>query len=355
MSKKLVLMSFAALFVFLYAELSEGVTRVRRLGDPRTAFHDPDIRTSDDLQKMLQVRRNDIRQILAQAGWPGNAEDLLTALDAGQFSETTISTGATMPFMAARKGGRPKAMMDVVYEGPPFEAYYIDFESGDRAWRYYGPKICSNFWVEEREKPAPPPPPPPPPPPVVEAPPPPEAPPPAPEAPPPVIEAEGPGLFFIGAFIGKERRTEVFQVGNLEFADSDCETILGIKGGILPRIGDRAEFELAVGGKFVLSDDDDDDGELFDGDDDTDFDTEGENTLFIDAAIHALFGRGGFFGGGVSFWDLTDDERRTVSLLLQLGFGSEKVQFSVEARAPFEDLDDIGNNYMFWGGIRIRP
>lgn len=348
-------MSFAALFVFLFAGLSEGVTRVRRLGDPKTAFYSPDIKTQDDLRKMLQVRREDIRQVVTQAGWRGNVDDLFAALDAGQFSETTISTGTSMSFMAARKGGRPKAMMDVLYEGPAFEAYYVDFESAGTGWRFYGPKICSNFWIEERaiERPAPPAPEPPPPP-APEPPPPPPAPAPPPEeAPAPEIEVEGPGLFFLGAFIGKERRTEIFDVAGVEFVDSDCETLLGVKGGILPRIGDRAEAELAVGGKFVISEDDEDDDLIGDPDDDADGD--GENSIFIDAAIHALFGRGGFFGGGISFWDLTDDERRTVSLLLQLGFGTETVQFSAEARAPFEDFDDLENNYMFWVGLRIRP
>jgi hypothetical protein len=134
--------------------------------------------------------------------------------------------------------------------------------------------------------------------------------------------------------------------------DADCESILGVKGGILPRLGDKAEAELSVGGKFVISEDDDDDDLIGD---DEDSDSDGEHTLFVDAAVHALFGKGGFFGGGVSFWDLNDEERRTISLLVQFGFGTETLQFTAEARAPFEDLDDMGNNYMFWAGIRIRP
>jgi hypothetical protein len=26
-----------------------------------------------------------------------------------------------------------------------------------------------------------------------------------------------------------------------------------------------------------------------------------------------------------------------------------------EGRLPFEDLDDIDNNYQVWGGLRLRP
>jgi hypothetical protein len=297
---------------------------------------------------MLQVRRDDIQQVLVRARWPGNPQDLLNALDTGTFSEETIPTGKQVPWMAARKAGRPHVMMDVLYEGPPFQAYYVDFESGGTGWRFYAPKICSNFWLEERaiERPAPPPeaPPPPPPPPPPEVVPPPEAPPP-PEV---EVEVERPGLFFIAGFLGKERRVD-FE--NDIFLDAECETIVGVKGGILPMLSDNVEAELSIGGKFVINDDDDDD-DLLNGDDFDDDDS--DNTLFIDAAVHALF-ENGFVGGGVSFWDLNNEDRRTIALLVQFGVGPEKLQFTFEARAPFEDMDDIGNNYMFWGGIRIRP
>jgi hypothetical protein len=354
-SKKTTLLCFAILFVFLFASLSEAVVRVRKLGDPKTAFYSPDIKTQDDLKKMLQVRRDDIQQVLVRARWPGNPQDLLNALDTGTFSEETISTGKQIPWMAARKFGRPHVMMDVLYEGPPFEAYYVDFESGGTGWRFYAPKICSNFWLEERaiEKPAPPPEPPPPPPP----PPAPEPPPPPPEVPPPpepVVEVERPGLFFLAGFLGKERRVDF--VNDLAVG-AECETIVGVKGGILPMLSDNVEAELSIGGKFVIDDDENegDEDDLLNGDDDEfDDDEDSDHTLFIDAAVHALFEHG-FVGGGVSFWDLNDEDRRTISLLVQFGVGPEKLQFMFEARAPFEDMDDIGNNYMFWGGIRIRP
>jgi hypothetical protein len=357
-TKKITLLSFATLLIFLYAGFSEGAVRVRKLGDPKTAFYNPDIRTQDDLRKMLAARRDAIRQVLTQVGWQGNVDDLLNALDTGTFSETTINTGTTLPFMAYRKRGVPGAMRNVSYEGPPFEAYYVDFQSGGTSWRFYAPKICSNFWLEEQA---------PPPPPTAEAPPPPpppEAPPPPPEvAPPPPPPApavvERPGLFFIGAFIGKERRT-LIDTADIKF--SDCVTLLGVKGGVLPRIGEHAEAELAVGAKFVIGDRDklgdisDRAGSEFLFNPPTVFDPDREldHSIFVDAAIHGVFEHG-FVGGGVSFWDLTSDDFRTVSLLLQLGIGSPNAQFSVEARAPFEDFDDIENNYMIWAGFRFRP
>jgi hypothetical protein len=157
-------------------------------------------------------------------------------------------------------------------------------------------------------------------------------------------------LFFIGGFLGKERRTEELVGG---FFDADCTALLGIKGGVLPRLADNVEAEFAVGLKFELEDDDEelDDIELDDDEDESSVD------LFIDAAINGYFG-GGFVGGGVSFWDLTEEDSRTIALLVQAGFDlspSRRWQLVVEARAPFEDMDDLGNNYMFWGGIRFRP
>jgi hypothetical protein len=354
-TKKIMLLSFAVLFVFLFSTSSEGVV-VRKLGDPATAFYSPDIKTPEDLRQMLEARREDIQTVVRMAGWPGNTADLLNALDTGSFEEMIIPTGTHIPWMAARKNGQPRVMRDVRYEGPPFAAYYVDFESGGQGWRFYAPKICSNFWLQERaiERPAPPPepepPPPPPPPPEPEV-----APPPAPEPPPmvPEVVEEKPGLFFVAGFLGKERRVH-FEDEALGIVEAECETLLGVKAGILPRIANNVDLELSIGGKFVINDDDDDDDLLPGDDDDFGDDEDSDHTLFIDAAIQAAFEKG-FIGGGLSFWDLNDDDRRTVALLVQFGFGPEKLQIMFEGRAPFEDMDDLGNNYMFWGGIRIRP
>jgi hypothetical protein len=154
-------------------------------------------------------------------------------------------------------------------------------------------------------------------------------------------------MFFIGGFVGKERRQEEL-VGGL--FDADCTALIGVKGGVLPRIAENVEAELSAGLAFELEDDDDD-IELDDDEDDSSV------NLYIDAAINGYF-NGGFIGGGVSFWDLTEEDSRTVALLVQAGFDlspNRTWQLVVEARAPFEDLDDLGNNYMFWGGVRFRP
>jgi hypothetical protein len=60
----------------------------------------------------------------------------------------------------------------------------------------------------------------------------------------------------------------------------------------------------------------------------------------------------------VSFWDIGKDSSG-VGLLLQGGFDLDpngKWQLVGQTRVPFfNQLDDIDNNYQFWGGIRFKP
>jgi len=338
-------MFLAVLILFVDSAFSE--TRITRLGGRTTSLLGP-LNTEDDVRRKLRDPRNvkNIESVLTQAGWSGNMADFDRAAQTGSIGTITVSPGTRLPFLSFLRRGNPILIRDVVWAGArPFDAYTLEVESGGKIYTINLPKPCGNLWYEERAVPAPPPPPPPPPP----APPPPapEAPPTPEVAPPPEAPApEGPGLFFLGAFLGKERRV-LFESG--PFIAADCVTLLGIKGGVLPRLGDNAELELALGGKFVISDDDSEDFDDSNGEiDDID------NSIFADVAIHGLFD-GGFVGGGVSFWDITNDDLRTVSLLLQVGFGSDTVMFSAEGRVPFEELSDAGSNYMFWAGVRIRP
>ena len=117
-----------------------------------------------------------------------------------------------------------------------------------------------------------------------------------------------------------------------------CAPLAGLQVGFQPMIGDNAQFEAALGVKFK-------------------FDDDAHTTLFADAAVNRVLD-GGFFGGGVSFWDIGKDSSG-VGLLLQGGFDLDKDgkwQLVGQTRVPFfNQFDNIENNYQFWGGLRFRP
>ena len=146
-----------------------------------------------------------------------------------------------------------------------------------------------------------------------------------------VVVTKAPLGFFVDGYFGKERMIRS------DFPAGRCAPIAGAKFGILPRLGEHAELEAAVGGKINFRDTD-------------------NSALFADVALNGLFSKG-FIGGGVSFWDLNLDDTRAVALLVHGGVNlseSGKLMLVVEGRMPFDQFDDASNNYMFWGGIRVR-
>jgi hypothetical protein len=157
--------------------------------------------------------------------------------------------------------------------------------------------------------------------------------------------------FFVGGYFGKERLThddfadheDQFE-SSVAFGDgfSRCAPIAGFQIGIQPKISEKAEFEGAIGIKFPF--------------DDEDKQGNAHTAIFADAAVNYLAGKG-FFGGGLSFWDIGKDSGG-IGLLLQGGFDLDangKWQFVGQARAPFSEFGNLENNYQLWGGIRFRP
>jgi hypothetical protein len=148
-------------------------------------------------------------------------------------------------------------------------------------------------------------------------------------------DVQGGGLpFFIGAYLGKERLTHDDDDVSVF---SRCSAEVGFAIGVQPKIGDNAEFEAALGVKFPFEDD-------------------AHTALFADAAVNRILSRG-FFGGGLSWWDIGKDSGG-IGPLLQAGVDltkDGKWQLVGQARAPFSEFDDLENNYQFWGGFRFRP
>ncbi len=150
------------------------------------------------------------------------------------------------------------------------------------------------------------------------------------------FDVKNPFPLFAGVYAGKERLVHDSGPGA---PGGRCAALVGAEVGIQPKIGDKAEFEASFGVKVNVRDT--------------------ENTsIFADAAVNGLLGRA-FVGGGVSAWDLTrSNGSRALALLLQTGVdltSDGKWQLVAQGRAPFTKMDDIDNNYQFWGGVRFRP
>ncbi len=145
------------------------------------------------------------------------------------------------------------------------------------------------------------------------------------------VEVKRPPLLFGGVFFGKER------LDREEFNGGHCAPLFGAKIGILSEIAENVQLEASVGVKV-------------------DVDDTGNSSAFLDFALNYLLSKG-FIGGGVSAWNITDSDTRAAALLLQGGMDVTKdgcFQFVVEGRLPFNQMDNIANNYQFWGGVRIR-
>lgn len=157
------------------------------------------------------------------------------------------------------------------------------------------------------------------------------------------VDVKGGPPVFIGGYFGKERLThdeasdhDDRPVPFTEF--SRCSPLVGFTLGIQPKIGENAEFEAAIGVKLP-------------------FDDDAHTTAFGDVAINRVLSRG-FFGGGISFWDIGKDSSG-VGLLVQGGVDLSKDgkwQLVGQTRVPFfNQFDNVENNYQFWGGLRFRP
>lgn len=123
--------------------------RATRLGHPSTRFAPP-LTTTEGLRALLtnEVMQADVEAILLQAKWTGRPADLRRAAATAEINEVKLPKGTRLPFMSARKDGKPLALMDVLWVGDePIEAYEFFFSSVGHRWRCVTPKPCSNFLV----------------------------------------------------------------------------------------------------------------------------------------------------------------------------------------------------------------
>ncbi len=171
-----------------------------------------------------------------------------------------------------------------------------------------------------------------------------QPPPPAP-LPAPATAVRPVSIFADGLF-GKERRSRPFDDDALLQTDEEfaqCSPLLGVKLGVAKRFSNDWELAGAAGVAFSLVSKDE---------------KVREHALFVDIEANKWIGRG-FVGLGATFWDLTRSDTFTPGALVHVGLplwdtARFPTYFLVEGRVFFDGVDDIDNNYQFWGGVRVR-
>ncbi len=123
--------------------------RAVRLGHPLTRFAPP-LEQPEQLRALFadEKLKGDVAEILRQAEWNGNVEDLRRAAATAPITELSLPVGTRMPYMSSRKDGQPEALIDVLWDGKePVSAYAFDFTSNGRRYRCITPRPCSNFYT----------------------------------------------------------------------------------------------------------------------------------------------------------------------------------------------------------------
>lgn len=147
--------------------------------------------------------------------------------------------------------------------------------------------------------------------------------------------------WFVAPFIGKERRFREGAegaAGAAELASTLCSPLVGAKVGPDIRMTPNVRFAPAVGVAINTRDG-------------------GNSSLFADAEIRRELTKG-FVGAGLGVWDFNHGDWVSPNVLVDFGIlmkeysNTNKLYFTGEGRLFMNRMDDIANNYQFWGGLR---
>ena len=309
--------------------LAQEYTKIKRLGTSQSVCVGG-VETPAQLQAFFANNPSAAREIFADAGWSGNADDFLAAVAAGEIAETSYPVGTKLAWMGAKVNGQNVANPRREWAGAePFEAFRMDVSSNCNVYHLAIPKSCCNISLvsvspdttsaqcKEPEPVAP--------------------------APTPVAAPEPSSGFipYVGAFIGEETRARFSTLSQLDVVDS--ATIVGIRAGLMREISDRASlfgqisyFERhGVDSTNVYPDD----------------------NLGLDFGLDYKVSPYIFIGGGIGVWNFDSGDFRDASLFGHIGgdFARSNFQWFIEGRIFNSDSEQFSNpsdNNMLSGGIR---
>ncbi len=149
-------------------------------------------------------------------------------------------------------------------------------------------------------------------------------------------------FFFEGDF-GKERRVRLAEDVDRR-AGRDVWRILpplfGFKFGVDLKVSDS--WRIAPGWRIAVN-----------------TKHSGNSSLFAEVEFNKWFDRKGYFGFNVGVWDFTHSDLMAPTAGIQFGTrlwsagpGGNELHFVGSGRLFLDQLDDIANNYQFWGGVR---
>ncbi len=147
--------------------------------------------------------------------------------------------------------------------------------------------------------------------------------------------------YFIEGDFGKERRMrepDPAVEGIPEYGY--CAPLVGLKFGADIKLNENWRMAPSAGVALNMSD-------------------FGNTSLFAEAEFNYWPSSNGFIGTGIGVWDITHGDTVAPVWLVQGGTkiwegGAKNNQmfFVVTGRMFLDKMDDIENNYQFWGGVR---
>jgi hypothetical protein len=372
---------------------NDGIKTATRLGGPNRFYGT--VRNRPALQRMMKNRRaqrgiDTVLQNTSLASLTGQITKILTDADPAVLTEVDIPVGTTISWMALRRNGRADVVRNIRWGGRrPFKAFQFVLDDMNRTYTFIVPQDCGNLALlndepsrerarldaereradaaaraereraakeradadaaraakekadaetREKERLA------------------------AEQAERDRQAAESARLaaeekaradaaaaklakekidWFIAPFVGKERR---FRDGDSgangaeALANTLCAPLVGLKVGPDIRMTPNVRFAPAVGVAVNTRE-------------------AGNSSLFADAEIRRDLTKG-FIGAGVGVWDLNHGDHVSPNLLLDFGIllkeyeSTNKLYFTGEGRMFMNQMDDLANNYQFWGGLR---